>query len=114
MNACVSEVDIDLVILEVSIASMKLKTVITDPEAFVCGVKFGHGTDAGHVWVVLIQHGGCLTNHQSGRKQTCCHVGQLELGILEAGQGLVELFADFDVLNGSLDRSLRGTQAARS
>lgn len=114
MHSRVSEEHIDLVVLEISISSVELQAIIADPEALVRRMEFGHGAEASHIRVVLVQHGRCLADHQSGRNQARRHVRKLELSILEAGKRLIELLTDLDVLDGRLDRSLCRTQTARS
>lgn len=108
----VAQEHVHLVVLQVAVSTVQLQSIVNDLEALVRRVQLGHGTVARHIGVVLVQHVGRLTNHQAGGKKVRGHVCELELSVLEVGQGLVELLAHFDMLHCGLDRSLGSTQTA--
>ena len=82
VNADVSQIPLNLVILEVSVASKHLKGIVADLEARVGGKPLCHGAVNGFVGVGLVDHPGGLSHHQTRAGEFRRHVGHLELQIL--------------------------------
>lgn len=81
-------------------------------ETLVRGEELGHGAEHDGVGVLGVERRGRVAHHGPGRHQLRAHLRQLELRVLEVGDGLAELLAHLDVLAGGVEASLGGAERA--
>ena len=79
-------------------------------EAVVSGEELGHGAEGDGVGVAGVEGVGHVPHHGAGRHQLGRHLGELELVVLEAGEGLAELLPRPLVVPCVLQARLRGSQ----
>ena len=97
MHAQVPHNALDLIVSQIAIAAMQLQGVISDFAACVCGKAFLHSTGRSFARVAPVNHIGGAVDHEACGGQIGCHIGQLELRVLEIRYALAKLFALFGV-----------------
>ena len=97
---------------------MELNSLGGNLHSYLCGIQLSHSSfyrirNLG-IGLVLILLTCSLVNQHLGSFYLGCHVSELELGVLETGDGLSELLSLLGVSDGSLKSSLRDTQSLGS
>ena len=96
----------------IAVAAEQLHGAAGDVGSGLSGEQLGHGGVHGVGLVVLLLAGGGVHQVLSGL-HTGVHVGQLELGVLELAQTLLELNALLGVLDGLVNGALAQAQSLR-
>lgn len=103
MNAQISQEALDRVILQVTVTSVHLQTVVNNVETFVSGELLCHGTVHSVIWISCHDQISTMSHHQSRCLEISRHFCQLELQMLVRSNRLAELLSTLDVICSCLD-----------
>lgn len=131
MHSQVSWVPLDLIVPQVSVASMKLKGIVDNVIALFSRKHLRHGAVHRFLWVLLpfkhiptisqrkpmplyalIDCLCCCSDHQPWSSEFCGHFSQAELGVLELLQPFSELLSLFRVFHSLIKAKCGSSQRA--
>lgn len=113
VNSQVPQNSLNRVILQVAVASVHLKSLVYDVEAFVSCEFLGHCAVHSVVRFLIGDAVGSMAHHQSTCLQVGGHSSKLKLDILVGTEGLAELLSLFYVFLCYFQRFSRSSERAR-
>lgn len=103
MNSKISQESLNWVLLQISVPTVHLESIVDDVEALISGDFLGHSTVHGIIRLLLGKHTSSMPHHQSRAFQFNGHFSKLELQVLIICKGFSKLLSSLDIVLGNIE-----------